>query len=1422
MKKLLIGIGAVVVIAIAAVLVGPSFVDWNSYKTEIAAQVKKATGRDLTIDGDVSLSILPSPRLSAEGVHFANIEGGSAPDMASVEALQVRVAFMPLLQGSVQVESVTLVAPTILLEKLADGRANWELAPASEQPPAEPSAAGGESPNVSLDHLEIENGTLVYRDAAAGAEERIEAVRATVSASSLEGPFRASGEARVRGFPLAFEASTGTVAPAQAVPVSLSLTVPESEARAMFGGSVQAGPEGVSVNGKLRAEGPSFAKLLAVLAPGAALPATLADSFAVDGEVQYDAPLADLRQLTLRLGDTTATGGVTVDMTGPLFARAELKVNRLDLDQLLVGGAPAPDSAPAQTAPAAPAEPFTLPRDIGAELALTIDAVTYGGGVISNAQLGATLADGEIAITRASALLPGGSDVSLAGTIDAETGQPRFAGAVEASSDNLRSLLDWLKTPLPQGIASERLRTLSMTGRITATPSVVQVSDIDLRVDAARVTGGVAVAMPEPGVRLKPGFGIGLAVDKLNLDGYLGEGSAATEDPEAAPAEGETAHQAGGLPLHVLEPLAAFDANVELRVGSLTYNQQTVQGLHLDGTLQAGNLTLRDLSVQEFAGGKGALSGRVTDLAGAAQFDTTFDLATSDAGRALQFAGIDIPGRDRLGRLKLNGVLAGSRSDLTYDAAFSIGGIGAEGQARGRAEGLGAGIPRIDTDLSIKAKDAGPLLEIAGLAGAAEARLGALSVTGKATSGSDDLTYDLSLSLSGIGADGRLAGKITAISGDTPQVHTRLDLSAEKPAALLRLAGIDGATADKLGALGLEGTMSGGADAMRLDLDLTGLGGNAKAAGTVAATAAPATFDLAIEANHPELRQLLMAVVEDYRPSADTLGPFKLAAKATGSTNEAKLNGLVIDAAGGQLTGTLAYDGGAARPSVVAVLAGNTLDLGGFAAADQGGGSGGGSGGAAAGGRWSREPLDLSALQGFDADLDLTADALTFEDTRIDRPNLQLQLRDGTLTVNHLTGNLYGGSIDLTGQVASRGVPSASGKLLATNVDAAQLMGDGLLGNRITGPISVTADLKTLGVSMAELVQGLNGSGTLGGEITVLTQVEQQVGSALLDLLGGKVKEIRGITDTVSNVFGAFAGQSSKLTGDFVIADGVLETDNAQLENANARLLAQGEADLAGWTIDMLAKVFRLPEEAPYLTVDLDGVLDAPNARFAGGGLTGAVPPLNQGIGGVLQNVVPGLSGDGGTGETDGVGGVLRNVVPGLGGRSGQNPGADAPAQPEAAPAPAPETTPAPETAPVPQPEPEAVPGPPAPETAPAPEAAPEPEAQPEPTAEPAPAPAPEAQPAPDSDAAPTEPAPAEPAPAETAPAPEASAPETPPEAEAPPAPESDTAGEPAPPAEEPAPAPEGQEQPAPPEAAPGAAPQPELPPEVLEELQQQ
>src|SRR4030095_3179744 len=95
----------------------------------------------------------------------------------------------------------------------------------------------------------------------------------------------------------------------------------------------------------------------------------------------------------------------------------------------------------------------------------------------------------------------------------------------------------------------------------------------------------------------------------------------------------------------------------------LILNEQTLQGVKATGTLQDGNLTLRELSVQQFAGGKGALSGKVTALAGQPRFDTKFDISAKDAGKAFQLAGLPKTPPGKLGALQLHGTLAGGAQE---------------------------------------------------------------------------------------------------------------------------------------------------------------------------------------------------------------------------------------------------------------------------------------------------------------------------------------------------------------------------------------------------------------------------------------------------------------------------------------------------------------------------------------------------------------------------------------------------------------------------------------------------------------------------------------------------------------------------------------------------------------------------------------
>src|SRR6185436_2231457 len=167
-----------------------------------------------------------------------------------------------------------------------------------------------------------------------------------------------------------------------------------------------------------------------------------------------------------------------------------------------------------------------------------------------------------------------------------------------------------------------------------------------------------------------------------------------------------------------------------------------------------------------------------------------------DAGRVLQMAGMGAQPKGKLGALTLKGTAAGTPVDVTYDVNAAMAGIGFQAAAKGTANGIGQGIPKINSTFDIKAKDLGPIAELTGAPADAAKNMGAVSFTGQAQSGA----YDVNLSMSGIGGKGTLKGKVTGISA-TPQIDTALNLTADKPAPLLQLAGLAGPKAKSVGAL---------------------------------------------------------------------------------------------------------------------------------------------------------------------------------------------------------------------------------------------------------------------------------------------------------------------------------------------------------------------------------------------------------------------------------------------------------------------------------------------------------------------------------------------------------------------------------------------------------------------------------------------
>lgn len=1234
LKKILIGLAVLVVLLVGAVLVVPSFVDWNAYKGQIAAEVERATGRELTIAGDVSLSVLPTPRLSAEDVTLSNLPGGQAESMARLDALQVTVALAPLLSGEVQVQSVVLVSPTVVLERLPDGRGNWDFDPpaadggtadgtASEGAetagaetaapggaPGEtdaPAGAGGASEQggglaISLDSLVIEDGTIVYRDLATGEEFQVQQVGAEIAANSLQGPFQAEGEAVYQGRQLVFEGRSGQLG-SGTTPLGLEVRLPDAaDASVTFSGDLDA--QNTALSGNLQGRGEDLATLIAALQPDAGLPAPLANSFSFDAAVRYGDDRLEMEEVQLSLGEVSASGDVSLALAPQVDGQVSLNVSRLDLDALLAG---MPSGGGGQSAPAAG---FGLPADVSLGFELVVDALVYRDEVVRQVLVGGRLADGQVRLDQAIALLPGGGDVSLSGTLTAAEGAPAFNGQVEAASDNLRGLAAWLDLAVPEGVPADRLRSASYSSAIAYEPSQLQLSGMVLQVDSTTAQGGITLALG----RSKPAFGAGITLDRLNLDAYLpGSGggggpstvqlaqSGAENGPESEAASeaannAENEAAAGAQRQGGENPLAGFNANLNLRLGSLTYRGQQANEIGFQGRVQDGVLTVQSLQVGDLVGGSAQLSGTVAGLPDAVQVsDGAFSVKVPDTTRLARLLNQPSDGPlAQLGSLAAEGTASGTLDDLTTDVTAQLpeGSLSFAGRVRNATGNPSLENGRISADLS----DTQRLARLAGMADSPVARLGAVQLGGAVSGTPENLSLDL---------DGQMLGGRVGTSGAVVQredgVHLdNLRLSAEGVSGS-RLAQVVGPQAEalaSLGALGLDSQLNGNLDGeLRYDTTLRLLDGSVTGKGTASGLTGDQmsfAFDSAIDL--PELRRALEAA-----GAGPTVRP------GIGLETQARISGtplnVTIENLRGQLgptsiSGQSSLDMTGAKPSVQASLQLGELPLDRILDDSLSGGGGQSTG------RWSSEPLGLDALGSVNANLDIAVQSISQGEMTMQDVRLPLSLQNSVLQVDPLTGKAMGGDLNVRLSIDARD-PDATTlayDLTGTQIQTAQLVPEGsAAAGRVSGPVTLKATGDSRGRSEAALVQNLNGNGSVQGELTVKPRAEEQVGNALLGILGQQISELRGVTESVNTVFNAFAGAPSQLDGTFTIEQGVVRTGDLSLTGRDAVARANGVlAHLPAWATELTVDLFRGEEEQAYLTVNLTGALDEPNVRVSG------------------------------------------------------------------------------------------------------------------------------------------------------------------------------------------------------------------------------
>src|SRR5947207_1643483 len=116
LRAALIVLAILVLAPLTALVIFAASFDPNAYKPQIEEAVKRSTGRDLALNGPIHLKLALCPTIEAQDVALANTEGGSRPQMATLERLDAQIALLPLLRRHIEIDRLVLVRPDILLE----------------------------------------------------------------------------------------------------------------------------------------------------------------------------------------------------------------------------------------------------------------------------------------------------------------------------------------------------------------------------------------------------------------------------------------------------------------------------------------------------------------------------------------------------------------------------------------------------------------------------------------------------------------------------------------------------------------------------------------------------------------------------------------------------------------------------------------------------------------------------------------------------------------------------------------------------------------------------------------------------------------------------------------------------------------------------------------------------------------------------------------------------------------------------------------------------------------------------------------------------------------------------------------------------------------------------------------------------------
>jgi AsmA protein len=528
----------IVILVIAGLIALLFIVDPNDYKQEISSQVEKATGRTLTLDGDIKLSVFPWIALELGPLSLSNAAGFKADSFAKVQAAEIRIKLMPLLKKQLEMDTIILDGLALNLEKNKAGKTNWDDLVAKNDTSADTTKKVDASSNdgpalaaISIAGVKLTNASILWSDATTAENYKLQ-------------NFNLNTDPLVPGKPTALD-----------MEFDVASTKPQAQAHIKLDTKVMVDLK----NQQYTLRGLNLTTQIS----GKELPFSQSN-VTLSGDIN-----ADMMKQLVNIDNLTLSAEANNDkqsIDGKLSAQIS---SNLESQKTTVKGL---------VLSAEVLDP-TLPNG-KAKLNMTADIST----------------DMKQQTMILSALVIDAYDLLISGDIKTSkllSDNPNFVGNIIVKPFNLRQLANDLNVELPVMADDSTLKLVQLTTEFEGSTKHINAKQLNVTLDQSKLSGSLAINN-----FAKPAFDFKLNLDQIDADRYLPP-VAKTEAPKAnAPASTSTPTNAE-LPL---EALRQINAKGTLDIGKLTISGTHSEKIHVEINATNGLINLSPMSANMYEG----------------------------------------------------------------------------------------------------------------------------------------------------------------------------------------------------------------------------------------------------------------------------------------------------------------------------------------------------------------------------------------------------------------------------------------------------------------------------------------------------------------------------------------------------------------------------------------------------------------------------------------------------------------------------------------------------------------------------------------------------------------------------------------------------------------------------------------------------